>query len=328
MSFTYGFYNSDGGDRRYTAEQFGMMFDGLIGDGIYEHYKNAMRVRSSEEANKVIVKPGRGWFHHTWCYVDVDTLIDAPEPEAVSGKNRIDALVIDIDVMERTNSLLWVHGPAQTGSKTFEQLTKPTLINTDVHEQHPLCYIIRYGGVNTITQADIQDQVGRETPYVFHIIEPNQSVEDIVAQWEDAFERWMAASKTEFDEWFDNLHYILDGDVAGHLQNEIDSIDIVRNGTASSTEYSAQNIVINGSSLGTVDGTMYMEQSVTLLTSEAVSCTFTNNKIRTATSFNVRCSDPSAFYTDISLDDNTVTLTFDKVATQETITVRLYLYEG
>lgn len=29
--------------------------------------------------------------------------------------------------------------------------------------------------------------------------------------------------KAEFEEWFANLHYILDGDVAGHLQNEIDS---------------------------------------------------------------------------------------------------------
>lgn len=28
--------------------------------------------------------------------------------------------------------------------------------------------------------------------------------------------------KAEFEEWFANLHYILDGDVAGHLQNEID----------------------------------------------------------------------------------------------------------
>ena len=42
-------------------------------------------------------------------------------------------------------------------------------------------------------------------------------------EWE-GFQTWEVGKKEDFDEWFDNLHYILDGDVAGHLQNEIEEI--------------------------------------------------------------------------------------------------------
>lgn len=38
------------------------------------------------------------------------------------------------------------------------------------------------------------------------------------------FQAWEVGKKDDFDEWFANLHYILDGDVAGHLQNEIEEI--------------------------------------------------------------------------------------------------------
>lgn len=41
------------------------------------------------------------------------------------------------------------------------------------------------------------------------------------------FAAWMTGRQVDFNEWFANLQYVLDGDVAGHLQNEID--DITRN---------------------------------------------------------------------------------------------------
>ena len=41
----------------------------------------------------------------------------------------------------------------------------------------------------------------------------------------NAFATWMAGEKTDFDTWFANLQYVLDGDVAGHLQNEIDELN-------------------------------------------------------------------------------------------------------
>ena len=45
-----------------------------------------------------------------------------------------------------------------------------------------------------------------------------------VASQKSQFDGWMDDSKNDFDAWFANLQYILDGDVAGHLQNEIDTL--------------------------------------------------------------------------------------------------------
>lgn len=42
-----------------------------------------------------------------------------------------------------------------------------------------------------------------------------------IASQKSQFNGWMDDSKNDFDSWFANLQYILDGDVAGHLQNEI-----------------------------------------------------------------------------------------------------------
>lgn len=46
-----------------------------------------------------------------------------------------------------------------------------------------------------------------------------------IASQKSQFDGWMDDSKNDFDSWFRNLQYILDGDVAGHLQNEIEALD-------------------------------------------------------------------------------------------------------
>lgn len=47
--------------------------------------------------------------------------------------------------------------------------------------------------------------------------------------WKDAqesdFLAWTTNRKSAFDAWFANVQYVLDGDAAGHLQNEIDDIN-------------------------------------------------------------------------------------------------------
>lgn len=67
---SYGFYNSKGGDRKYDAEQIGAMFNGLIADGVFANYKEALRVTSGAGKREIVVRPGRAWFNGTWTEVD------------------------------------------------------------------------------------------------------------------------------------------------------------------------------------------------------------------------------------------------------------------
>ena len=69
---SFGFYNSKGGDRVYDAEQIGAMFNGLITDGVFANYKEALRVTVGDGPRKIVVHPGRAWFNGTWTEVDDD----------------------------------------------------------------------------------------------------------------------------------------------------------------------------------------------------------------------------------------------------------------
>lgn len=258
MAFTFGFYNSVNHDRRYDAVQVGQIFDGIIKDGVYETYKKAMIVKASNTDNQVIVQPGRAWFNHTWSYNDADLPVAMPGPETFY--DRIDAVVLDIDSSNasRTNKILVVKGePAAWPSN-------PALANTTEHHQYPLAYVKRKGGVNRITQSDITNAVGTSAcPFVVGVLEV-MNIDNLISQWSDQFTRYMNGKKSEWNafqntqtykmeqyeaqffawmenekvqyydfldhneiawrNWFDHVTRELDGDIAGHLQQQIDEI--------------------------------------------------------------------------------------------------------
>lgn len=230
MAFTCGFFNNLNNNNRYkyNAEQLSSIFDGIISDGMYANYKQAMIVKASDIDNEVIVQPGRAWLMHTWSYNDADLPIVAPEPELVL--DRIDALVLDvnIDPEVRWNEIKWVQG-----TPASQDVQRPTLINEEFHRQYPLCYVYRAAGSTTIAQENITNAIGTsEFPFVTGIIE-TIDVEDLLIQWENQWENWMARneaqmtswmnqSRTAFESWFANLQNELDSNQAAHLQHEID----------------------------------------------------------------------------------------------------------
>lgn len=231
MAFTYGFYNSINHDRVYDALQVGQIFDGVINDGIYSSYKGGLQVVSSTTDNKVIIKSGRAWFNHTWNYNDSDFLLTLPAPDSVL--DRIDAVVLDINIANTTtgreNKLTYVKGTAATNP------ARPTWTNTTTRFRYPLAYIRRHGGQATISQADITNARGTSACPFVTAVTSSFNVNNLIAQWQAQFIEWLEL-KTEaynlmlehdeiaWETWFNNIQTQLDGDVAGHLQNQIDRI--------------------------------------------------------------------------------------------------------
>ena len=248
MSITYGFYNSNDGDRVYDAEQVSSMFDGFVGDGVHQSIGGQLLVKSMSSMS-VKVQTGRAWFNHTWTLNDSEITMTVPAAHSVL--NRIDAVVLTVNASRnvRANSIDYITGtPASNPSR-------PALTKTGTIHQYALAYIYVGVGATSISQANITNMIGTsETPFVAGLAQI-MSVDDIIAQWqaewrewfeaqpavfeefvtefeadmnawkslsETEFNAWKADSKADFDDWFANLHYILDGDVAGHLQNEID----------------------------------------------------------------------------------------------------------
>ena len=187
MSVTYGFYNSKNRDRRYDAIQMSSIFDGIIRDGVLQHYGTGMMVKESE-GMMVNVGIGRAWFNHTWTLNDALLPLTLPLSEVIL--NRIDAVVLEVDAREsvRANSIKIVKGTPASSPKN------PTLIKTNDRWQYPLAYIRVNAGVTSIRQANITNCVGTSAcPFVTAPLE-KMSIDALVAQWGD---QWKAFYGTQ-----------------------------------------------------------------------------------------------------------------------------------
>lgn len=179
MALTYGFYNSLNHDRKYDSLQLSRIFDGIINDGVYESIGDALMVKASN-AMSVSVGLGRAWFNHTWTLNDALYLVTITDAEL--ALNRYDAVVLEVDSGNRTNSIKVVKGTPAVNP------VKPTLITSDTVNQHPLAYIYVKAKATEITQANIQNAVGTsECPFVTGIMS-TISVDNLIQQWSAEFD--------------------------------------------------------------------------------------------------------------------------------------------
>lgn len=210
MALTYGFYNSQNGDRMYDATDISSIFDGIIKDGVFMSIGDAFMV-SAANGMQVKVGSGRAWFNHTWTYNSVASL-HAIEPAEIV-LNRIDTVVLEINASEevRANSIKVIKGTPASNP------VAPTLINTELVHQYPLADIYVGANVTEIIPANITNRVGTEAcPLSTGILETLDSA-PLLAQWNSAFtvhsQAWvdqMAQQQNNFDErqmtiqaWYD-----------------------------------------------------------------------------------------------------------------------------
>lgn len=190
---TYGFYNSVIGDRKYNAKDFGMLFDGLITDGVFSTIGEGLIV-SHVSGNDVRVGTGKCWFNHTWTWVHEPFSLTCDNAE--EHLNRYDAIIVEVNASEdiRVNTIQCVKGTPATNAQY------PTLVhNTDIN-QYPLCYIYRPAGSSAIDPKNIKNMVGTdETPVVAASV-PTIKVENFVNQWNAQFETFIETKEFEFDE--------------------------------------------------------------------------------------------------------------------------------
>lgn len=208
MTVTYGFYNSLSGDRVYDAEDFGSIFDGIIADGIFQSQGGGFGVTQDTGSNmNVKVATGRAWLNGTWTFNDAVLALTVGTADPVL--NRIDTVIIEVDssAAVRANSIKIKAGTAASTP------VPPTLTDAGTLHQHPLCDIYVGAGVTAITNANITNRIGTDTPFCTGILE-TLSVAWLFANWE-----------AQFQDWFDNLVDQLTGVQVTNLQNQIDAHD-------------------------------------------------------------------------------------------------------
>lgn len=202
--FTFGFYDSLNGDRKYNAQQISSLFDGIIEDGVYANVGELFAVIPGTGL-QVVVKTGRAWFNHTWNLNDSLLPLTIETPDVL--RPRIDSVVIEVNTnLEiRENSIKIIKGTPSTSP------VPPDLKNDEGIYQHLLANVTVDANATAIAESKIENKVGQGgAPFV---ISPVKSVpiDDLFNQWEG-----------EFNEWFENLKSQLTDNVVANLQKQID----------------------------------------------------------------------------------------------------------
>lgn len=214
MAVTSGFFPSSGGDRKYSAEQMGSIFDGVISDGIYQNYGKMFAVRPTSPTKlAVYVDSGRAWFTHTWVLNDATIEINF---DTANSQPRIDIVVIEINKQTRLSTIKAVKGTASSNP------TPPLLPDGNGGVwQRELAQVTIRKNATTVTASDIKWTVGQgKTPFVTAPMQ-TLSIDAIVAGWDQSFQDFMTGSTDMFQSWFNALNTSLQGDVAANLAGQI-----------------------------------------------------------------------------------------------------------
>ena len=194
MALSCGFYNSLDHDRKYNAEQFGSIFDGVIHDGVYMNIGGTMMVKATGADMTVNIQTGRAWFNHTWTLNDTIYPIILPDAEQMLSKIVAIVLEINNETNVRTNSFKTI-----VGTPASQNPQRPTLVNTESIHQYPLAYILIKPGVEVIKQEDITNMVGTSAcPFVTSVA-ASMNVDALIAKWENQWNNWFRQDQVDWD---------------------------------------------------------------------------------------------------------------------------------
>lgn len=187
MTITSGFFNSQNGDRKYSAEEMSSLFEGIITDGVFQNVGNSFSV-SIYSTRTIRVGSGKAWLKNVWVNNSSLYAISIPAAPVSVNNKRIDAIVIDINKNSsyRSGNIALISGAEAPNPE------KPTLITQGLHCQMPICYVTSRGGVDQLVPDDIEYVVGtEECPFITAPM-ASISMHDYLSLWEAKFNAWLA----------------------------------------------------------------------------------------------------------------------------------------
>lgn len=185
----YGFFDSVGGDRKYSADDIGNYFVKLISDGVFATPATALQVQANSGMT-VQVTAGWGFIKCHWLNNNAPLLLtlDAADPIL----SRTDRIVMRLDTAGRLCEVAVKKGTS--GSTSAPALTR---VEGGIWELS-LAQIAVAPGVAEITQAAITDERADTSVcgYVTGLIDQIDTT-NLFAQFNAAFTAWFDSVKDE-----------------------------------------------------------------------------------------------------------------------------------
>ena len=154
-----GIFNSLNGDRVYNGDDLGEYMNGLLTDGLFKDYGSSLEVTTPGSVPLVVVNSGKASLLGKYIKNDggLNVMIDAG-----GSSNRIDAVVVGVDLDERTADIYVKKGEESLVAQP------PAMANTASKKEICLAYVYRPAGATSVSGSQITDKRGDEAlcPYV------------------------------------------------------------------------------------------------------------------------------------------------------------------
>lgn len=214
MAEKCGFFNSNNGDRKYKADFFAEYFASFIANGVFPNPSTGCQVMANGDMT-VTVKTGKAWINGFYYHNDSDLILPIDVADGVL--KRIDRIVLQYSIIDRT-----IRAVVRKG--TFASTPEAPVMqrNADYWELAIADILIANGAIS-VTQSAITDlRLNDSYCGIVHGLVNQADMTTIFNQYYTWFEETKASNLAEFQAWFDDLQYILSGDVAGNLYNLIE----------------------------------------------------------------------------------------------------------
>lgn len=219
MAEQSGFFDSIDNDRVYASNWLAGYIAAIISNGVY----NLELAVIANDNMSVKVEPGRAWINGYFYKNIGDFNLSIDIADGVT--HRKDIVVLRFDINKRAINLQVVKGEF-SGTPVAPEVTR----NAEVYDLE-LCEISIPAGATKITQSMITDKrLDKNLCGIVHGVVEQIDTTTLLKQMEDWFERFKQSAQgdldnleAEFDQWFETIKGKLSEDVAGSLQNQIDT---------------------------------------------------------------------------------------------------------
>lgn len=242
-------WDSENGDREYTAEDFMRYYRSFISSGLFMEQSTNLQV-VAYTGLVVKVKAGAAIIDGSKYDNEGDIPITLTTPDGLL--DRIDRIVVRWDKENRETHCVLLTGTAA------EEPVAPAITRTSDIKDYALADILVEAGATEITQSKITDQ--RMNSDICGMAIPFATIDTsaLAAQYEAWVQEAMTAGDAAALELLEEMRDILDGSAAGHLQNEIDEEAVRRKGyEGKTTVFNADGSITETDEDGNVNTTTF-----------------------------------------------------------------------
>lgn len=184
-------------DRTYSADTMSKPYTRIISNGIFPSQTSESDFKVvSDSGMDILIRKGEGIFNYKWFELTQGQVITVPNND--TELTRIDSVIVEINMGLRIGRVIY-----RTGTPA-EVPQPPELTNTENIKEYRIANIEVISYATEITDENISDRRGIETPFIASLVQTLNS-QELFTQWTELYSNYFRQTKENLDEFMREL---------------------------------------------------------------------------------------------------------------------------